>query len=137
MERARQFFTKEEYDHMTDAWIAFLGDKKAEEVTLDSPSMEPVFDYNRFSETFSRLEVNPVVASLEGMIGSPQGRQQLGRFIIKGLCDLYRGDYGPHFFTGLGSTLWVVNRFWNQPPIAINALFQYLDFFFDRMKSKE
>lgn len=137
MEGARQFFNKEEYDHMIDAWIEFLGDKKAEEVTLDSPRMEPLVDYNRFFKTFTRLEANPVVASLEGMIGSMQGRRQLGRFIIKGLCDLYQGDYGPHFFTCLASTLWVVNRFWNQPPIAINALFQYLDYFFERMKSKE
>lgn len=138
MERGRQFFNKkEEYDHMIVSWIEFLGDKQAEEAALDGSKMESVVDYNRFYETFSRLEANPVVGCLAGMITSQQGRQRLGRFIIKGLCDLYRGDYGPHFFTGLGSALWVMNRYWNQAPIAVNALFQYLDFFFDGMNSKE
>jgi hypothetical protein len=95
-----------------------------------------VVDYTRFYETFSRLEAKSVVELVAGMIVSPQGRLQLGRFLIKGLCDQYQGNYNPHYLTGLGSALWVVDRYWNQAPIAINALLQYIDFFFDGIKSK-
>ncbi|MEE9611417.1 MAG: hypothetical protein V3W19_09205 [Desulfatiglandales bacterium] len=136
MERVRQFFSKEEYNHMTGAWIAFMGDKKAEQMPLNSSGIEPVVDYTRFYETFSRLEAKSVVELVAGMIVSPQGRLQLGRFLIKGLCDQYQGNYNPHDLTGLGSALWVVDRYWNQAPIAINALLQYIDFFFYGIKSK-
>jgi hypothetical protein len=136
IERTRPFFSKEEYDHLTDAWIAFLEDKRAEQVRLDRLRMEKAGDYNQFYETFSKLETKSVVASLGEMIDSQQGRQQLGRFLIKGLCDQYRGHYNPHYLTGLGSTLWMIDRYWNQTPIALNALFQYVDFYFEEKKSK-
>jgi hypothetical protein len=136
LERVRQFFSKEEYQHLIGAWIAFMKDKKAEPIKLESRQMKSVSDYAQFYKTFSRLEPKSVVASVAGMIVSHHNRWQLSHFLIKGLCDLYQGDYNAHNITGLGSTLWVVNRFWNQTPIAINALFQYMDFFFDDIKSK-
>jgi hypothetical protein len=52
------------------------------------------------------------------------------------VCDQYQGNYNPHYLTGLGSALWVVDQYWNQSPIAINALFQYIDFFFAGLKSE-
>jgi hypothetical protein len=69
------------------------------------------------------------------MFVSEHGRQQLGRFLIKGVCDKYQGNYNPHYLTGLGSALWVIDQYWNQPPIATNALYQYLDFFFSGLRS--
>ena len=63
------------------------------------------------------------------MIGSGQGRRRLGRFLVKALCDNYQGDYDPHYLTGLGSALWVVNQYGDRTPIAANALYQYLDYF--------
>lgn len=135
-ERTRHFFSEEEYNHMIGAWIAFMENRKEEQVTLDSLGMEPVTDYTRFYEIFSRQEVKPVVAALSGMISSKEGRQQLGRFLIKGLCDQYPGHYDPHCLTGLGSALWVIEQYWDQPPIPLNALYQYLDFYFDSVKSR-
>ncbi len=129
MERTREFFSKEEYNHMLEMWIAFMEDKKAERIAVDSPRLDTPVSYPRFYETFSRLEAQPTVAIATGMIGSPKGRRQLGRFLIKSLCDKYQGNYNPHYLTGLGSTLWVVDRYWDQEPIALNALFQYLSFF--------
>jgi len=136
IERVRQFFSKEEYEHLTGAWIEFMGDKRAEQIALDSSAVEGPANYTRFYETFSRLKAKSVLASVGAMIVSEQGRRQLGRFLIKALCDQYQGNYNPHYLTGLGSALWVMDQYWNHAPIAINALFQYIDFFFDGIKSK-
>jgi hypothetical protein len=76
-----------------------------------------------------------VLALIKERIVSPQGRKQLGHFLIKGVCDQYQGNYNPHYLTGLGSALWVMDRYCNQPQIVLNALFQYLDFFFKGIKS--
>jgi hypothetical protein len=137
MERVRHFFTKEEYHHMIGAWISFMEDKKSRLVVLDRPKMEPPGGYTRFYETFSRLQVKSVVASLSEMIASPRGRAEAGRFLIKGLCDHYQGDYNPHYLTGLGSALWVAEQYWNQPPIIRNTFYQYVDFLFENLKSED
>ena len=91
--------------------------------------------YSKFSEAFARTDVKPLVQSVMKMILTPQGRLQLGRFLIKGLCDNYQGNYNPHYLTGLGSALWVVNRYWNHLQIVANALSQYLDFYFGEVSS--
>jgi hypothetical protein len=135
MERARRFFSEEEHNHMISAWISFMGNKKAEQVPFDRLEVEPTADYTRFYDFFSKREAKPVVTMLKGMITSQQGRRQLGSFLIKGVCNQYQGNYNPHYLTGLGSALWVVDRYWNQPQIATNALFQYTDFFFKGIKS--
>ena len=137
VEHVRQFFTEEEYHHMIGAWIRFMGDKKLEMVVLDGPKAEFRGDYSRFYETFSTLEAKSVVASIQKMIASPEGRLQLGRFLIKGVCDRYQGDYNPHYLTGLGSVLWVADRCWKQAPVVANAFYQYLDFLFDGLQSKD
>ena len=135
IERTRQFFSQEEYDHLIQAWIAFMGDKKADQVVLDHPRTDPPKDYKQFFEAFSKLDAKSTVALLRGLIVSEEGRRQLGRFLIRGVADLYQGNYNPHYLTGLGSVLWVVEKYWNQTPVVINALFQYLDFFFKGIKS--
>ena len=78
-----------------------------------------------------------MVTAACGMVTSQEGRSELGRFLIKVLCDRYRGDYNPHYLTGLGSALWVVNRFAKQVSIVTNALYQYVDFLFDGLKSED
>jgi hypothetical protein len=134
IEKVRHFFNKEEYDHLVAAWIAFLARKKGEEIKSDLPEAGPIADYPKFNEVFSRLKTKPVIALLKGMVASEQSRRRAGRFLIKGVCDLYQGDYNPHYLTGLGSTLWVMEKYSNQRPIVINAFFQFLDFFFKGVK---
>ena len=68
------------------------------------------------------------------MMGTEEGEKQSGRFLIKAVCSLYQGDYDPHFFTGLGSALWVKERFRHQPSIVFNALNQYVDYFFNGIR---
>ena len=121
---------------MIGAWIGFMGDKKLELIMLDSLKTDLQGDYNRFYETFSTLDAKSVVAPMGEMIASPQGRGRLGRFLIKGLCDHYRGNYNPHYLTGLGSALWVADQYWKQPPIVMNTFYQYVDFLFDSLKSE-
>jgi hypothetical protein len=135
MERVRHFFSKEEVDHLVAVWIAFIGQKRGEEFKGDLPDVKPADRYSKFYEVFSRLETKPVIALVKGMISSEQGRRQAGRFLIKGVCDLYQGNYNPHYLTGLGSALWVVEKYWNQNSIVLNALYQFLDFFFKGIKS--
>jgi hypothetical protein len=136
LEHVRRFFSRGEYVHLIGTWIEFMGEKDVRPVDLGSQEIEPADDYGRFYRLFSRLEPDPVVQSLAGLMASPQGRRQLSRFLIKGVCDLYQGNYDAHNLTGLGSALWFVEQFWNQPPVAVNALYQYLEFFFDDLKSK-
>jgi len=134
LERVRQLLSEEEYNHMANACIAFMEDKEAERIALDSPGVKPAASYDEFYETFSKLDAKSTLAIAAGMIASPEGRRQLARFLIKGLCDQYQGNYDPHYLTGLGSTLWVVDRFCNQESIVQNGLFQYLGYFFDGIK---
>ena len=122
---------------MIGAWITFMEDKKLELIMLDSPKTGFQNDYNRFYETFSTLEAKPVVALIQEMIASHQGRLELGRYLIKALCDRYQGDYNPHYLTGLGSALWMADRCWKQPSVVVNAFYQYVDFLFDGLKSKD
>jgi hypothetical protein len=136
LEHVRQFFSREEYLHLIGMWIDFMGKKEVRPIDLNSRGIEPVDDYGRFYRLFSKLEPEPVIHSLAGLMASPQDRGQLSRFLIKGVCDLYQGNYNAHNLTGLGSALWFVEQFWNQPPVAVSALYQYLDFFFGDLKSK-
>jgi hypothetical protein len=134
MEQVRLLFNEEEYNHMIGAWVALMEDKKAKMVVLDNPKAAPPGDYSHFYEKFSKLDVKSVVSWIREAILSPQGRLEAGRFLIKGLCDKYTGDYNPHYLTGLGSALWAANRYWKQAPIIINVFYQYVDFLFESLK---
>jgi hypothetical protein len=130
-ERIRHLLSDAEYSHLIACWIDFLGGKEEA-----SPAIEPpieINDYPEFYRYFSKREEVPVLASFAGLAPTEEGRKRLGRYLIRGVCDLYQGNYDPHYLTGLGSALWVVNRHWNQPSLALNALRQYLNYFFTHM----
>jgi len=131
IERSRKLLTPEDYSHMVSAWIEFLGDKKEERVKTKESVVRGVEDYDRFYEIFLELQAGPVAESLLRMIDSGEGRHKIGRFVIQSLCDKYQGNYNPHYITGLGSTLWLLDHYWMDTPIATNALYQYVDFLFN------
>jgi hypothetical protein len=135
IERARRFFGQEDYNHMVNAWIDFLGDTGERKVALETAASEPPKEYDQFYKIFSTLETTPVVASLIGMIGSQEGRQKIKRFLVQGVCDKYQGAYDPHNLTGLGSAFWVLDQYWQDPRLVTNALVQYVDFFFRSIRS--
>ncbi len=130
IQRVRQLFSRDEHGHMIAAWIAFMGGKQAKPVQIEGSRIGGMPDYPHFYDVFSQMEAGPVVASAVETIASPEGRQQLGRFLIRGAYDLYQGDYNPHYLTGLGSALWVVEQYGEHTAIAAGALYQYLSFFF-------
>jgi hypothetical protein len=133
VERVRHLLNEPEYSHMIACWVDFMGTKRAKPISPDASEGSESEDYTDFYRYFSKREEKSVLASLAKMIPSEEGRRQIGRYLIKGICDRYQGNYDPHYLTGLGSALWAVNHYWNQPPIAINALAQYVNYFFSRM----
>jgi hypothetical protein len=135
VERIRHLFQGEEILHVLNAWISFLGNGEAERIDTEIPEKQPVRDYRQFYDIFSRLDAKDLTASSAGMMDTVEGRRRLGRFLLKGLCDLYQGDYNPHYLTGLGSLLFLVDRYEKKRPIAVNALYQYLDFLFNGLKN--
>jgi hypothetical protein len=134
IERVRHLLSEAEYAHLLNCWVAFLGDKGLEAPAV-AVSAEPARDYDSFYRPFAKGEEQPVLSALTGLIPTPAGRQQLGRYLIRGVCDQYQGNYNPHCLTGLGSALWVVDRYRDRPAIAANALGQYLNYFFSEMAS--
>jgi hypothetical protein len=135
IERMKHLFTKQEYNHLISAWIDWMGDKDTEEALIQASKGRPAADYSRFYHFFSGRETKSFLSSVMGMISSKKGRQQLSRYLVRGVCDLYQGHYDPHFLNGLGSVLWVLSRNGNKPAIARNVLYQYVDYFFNGMKS--
>jgi hypothetical protein len=135
IERVRRFLGQEDYIHMVNAWTDSMGDKGKEKVSLEGASSEPAKEYDQFYERFSTLKTKPVVASLSSMIGSQEGRQKIKHFLVQGVCDKYQGAYDPHYLTGLGSALWVLDQYWQDARLVTNGLEQYLDFFFSGIKS--
>jgi hypothetical protein len=92
LERVRHFFSKEEYQLMIGAWIAFMQGKETEQLRLESRETKSLNDYDEFYKTYSKLDAKSLIASVAQMMGSQQSRQQLGHFLTRGLCDLYQGD---------------------------------------------
>jgi len=134
MERVRHLFDEQEYGHMLRALVSFMGEKDVMQPEINVPGATHPEDYSSFYETYSELDARTVTAIAKGMITSSQGRRLLGRFLIKSLCKAYQGDYDPHYVTGLGSALWAVDRYWNRDSVAVNALYQYLDYLFEGLR---
>ncbi len=133
IERTRSFFTSGEHRHMLTAWRTFVGDKPATSLSF-APSGK-IADYAQFHESFSQLDAKLMLDLTGGMIGSPIDRSRLCRFLVTGVCDLYQGKYDPHYLTGLGSLLWLINTYHHDAGLVQNALHQYLDFYFKNLGS--
>ncbi len=131
IERVRSLLSEAEYAHMIASWIEFMGAKSIEAPSPVSEA-ETITDYAEFYQHLLQRKAKPILSSLGTMASSPEGRKQLGNYLIKGVRDLYRGDYDPHFLTGLASALWMVDHYWDHPAVAVNALRQYLAYYFAR-----
>lgn len=57
-------------------------------------------------------------------------RNRLAQFLIKAVLQCHNGYYNPHYLTGLGAALWVMDRFHGHPEVVLSCLKQYLDFFY-------
>jgi len=94
-------------------------------------------DYARFRESFSQLDADLMLDLAGGMIGSPIDRSRLCAFLVTGVCDLYQGNYDPHYLTGLGSLLWLTNTYHHNAGLVQDALYQYLSFYFKNVRSED
>ena len=132
IERTSSFFTPAERRHMVSAWAAFINDKQTGPRSF--PQEGKTGDYAQFRASFSRLDADLMLDLTAGMIASPIDRSRLCTFLVTGVCDLYQGMYDPHYLTGLGSLLWLINNHYHNVGAVQNALYQYLGFYFDNMK---
>ena len=110
-----------------------MREKEPRQVSVEVSNRRPTLDYGRFYEVFSGLDTQAVLGMLGPVAVTTEGRKRLGRFLIKGLCDLYQGDYNPHYVTGLGAALWVIGQCADEPSLVSSALRQYLSFLFRDM----
>jgi hypothetical protein len=131
IERVRHLVSKAEYAHLIASWVEYLGEKQAEAASPEIVE-EGKTDYTDFYQYLAHGKEKQALSFLGRMTSSPEGRQQAGRYLIRGICDLYQGDYDPHFLTGLGASLWVMEQYREQPLIVLNALSQYLNYYLGR-----
>jgi hypothetical protein len=135
IERTRSFLTHAEHRHMMHAWARFMGEKPAEPRSFTPHGK--IGDYARFRESFSQLDANLMLDLTGGMIGSATDRSRLCAFLVTGVCDLYQGNYDPHYLTGLGSLLWLTNTYHHNAGLVQDALYQYLSFYFKNVRSED
>jgi hypothetical protein len=135
IERVSHLLTADEHQKLLAACAGFMGQKEIKNVNPGAEAAHPATDYAQFFQVFSSLETAASVESLIGLTDSEADRRLLGRFLIKGVCDLYNSAYDPHYLTGLGAALWTVNRFPGNHEIAANVLHQYCDFLFSGLKA--
>ncbi len=136
LDRTWYLFTPEEGNHLLTAWSEFIGQKRAAEAVFKEGA-EEAGDYAGFYNLFKKLDAQSVTGLLKRFLSTPETRSNVSRFLIRGVCDLYQGNYNPHYLTGLGSALWVIHRYSSEARVASNALFQYVDYFFSGLKSDE
>ena len=133
IERTRSFLTRAEHRHMLHAWARFVGGKPAQSRSFTRQGK--IGDYAEFRESFSQLDANLMLDLTGGMISSPTDRSRLCAFLVTGVCDLYQGNYDPHYLTGLGSLSWLINTYHHNVGLVQNALYQYLSFYFGNVRS--
>jgi len=130
IERSRHFFEHQEYDHALTMWIRMLGDKQENLYPIEEIATDSLPDFDQFFEVFTQYDPLVVLTMIKTVLSSEKERNRLGRFLIKAVLRCYNGQYNPHYLTGLGALLWMIDRFHDDPTIVLNASLQYLDFFF-------
>jgi len=142
IERSRSFSSDQEHGHLIAAWAAWLGTKpsrprsfprdKTQAAAIDTT----IAEYGDFTHSFLQLDADRMLAQIGGMIEESDARTRLCSFLIQSVCDLYDGNYNPHYLTGLGALMWALNTHHQEVGLVQNALYQYLDFYFSAMRSK-
>ena len=130
IQRARNLFNSKEHQHMLRAGIEFMGIKAESSKTFRPADTVPP-DYKQCYAQFSKKDSHSIIPMILAMTSSISDRKRLGRYLIKGLCDLYQGNYNPHYLTGLGSTLWVIQNYWKNLRLVSAVSDQYLNFFLE------
>ena len=130
IERSRHLFTRQEYDHVLTLWEGMFVDKKEQLHPVEIFVTEPLQDYSRFISVFEQHNPRSVLNMLSSSLKSEGDRERLCCYLIKSVLKCYNGDYNPHYLTGLGACLWLVETHYDKPTIVLNGMHQYLDFLF-------
>lgn len=130
IERSRHFLTRQGYDHVLTMWGQMLENKEEQLHPLEAFTTEPLPDFDRFFSVFEQYSPIPVLNMANSALKSSDDRARLSCYLIKSVLKCYNGNYNPHYLTGLGASLWIIQHYHDQPIIVLNGLFQYLDFFF-------
>ena len=115
---------------MLTMWMQMLADKQENLIPVEEFTTEISPSFPHFFTVFSKYDPMPVVNMVKDMLNSKEDRARLENYLIKSVLRCHNGRYNPHYLTGLGASLWVIENFYNQPIIVLNALLQYLDFSF-------
>lgn len=130
IESVSHIVTGEERNHLIRSWIAFMGEKEAQRIPGGDVLTGTLLGYPMFYALAASLDSRATLSGLCTLVHSEKDRARMAKYLIKAVCDLYQGNYNPHYLTGLGPALWVVDRFHESRRIVANALYQYLDFLF-------
>ncbi len=129
IERCRNLFTNEEYEHLLTSWASMMKHKRVELLQYAGDSTE-LSAYRDFASLFTSKEPGLLSPFIAGSLTSAGKRRQLGYYVTRAVIEAYNGQYNPHSITGLGSALWMMETFSAFPGIVINGWLQYLDFFY-------
>lgn len=130
IERSRHFLDHQEYDHALTMWNKMLGDKAEDLVPVNEVATLPLPDYATFYQKFLESDPIKILEVAKKSLKSVDERNRLAQFLIKAVLQCYNGYYNPHYLTGLGAALWVMDRFHEHPDVVLTCLNQYLDFFY-------
>lgn len=130
IERSKHFWDHSEYDHGLTMWRRMLGDKEEDLYPIEEIAAEPFPDFTTFFEIFLEADSTLLLGYARNILGSEKGRHRFAGFLIKAVLRCYNGRYNPHYLTGLGSSLWLIDRFHDHADIVLNGLHQYLDYFY-------
>ncbi len=133
IERSRHLLERQEYIHMLAMWTAMIGEKEENIHPVDDVVAVDIPDFKHFYTIFSRHDTQQLMPMIAGSLSSEEKRGLLARYVILSVLENYNGHYDPHILTGLGSAVWVMQKFHERPEVVMNAWLQYLDYFFSEI----
>jgi hypothetical protein len=133
IERCKPLINDDDYHHLLGSWVEYLEDKEPEPYKISSNPKEVIDSYDSFLKLCKDKKTDQIIEASMDLIKTSDGKRGWGRFMLKALCELYDGRYDPHYLTGLGSLIWVMNRFQNDLKVVSTAMNQYLEFYFSRV----
>ena len=136
IEKSRHFLDHQEYDHALTMWTKMLGDKAEDLIPVKEVASLPLPEFATFYQIFLKSDSIKILDVAKNALDSDDKRNRLARFLIKAVLQCYNGYYNPHYITGLGATLWAMDRFHEHPDVVLTCLNQYLDFFFTGVGSE-
>ena len=134
IEKSKQFLDHHEYDHALTMWNKMLGDKGEDLIPSAEIASQPVPEFDAFYQIFLESSPTKILALAKKSLDSKEERKRLAGLLIKAVLRSYNGYYNPHYLTGLGATVWVMERFPEHPDVVLTCLNQYLDFFFSNVE---